>query len=289
MIVRRTIKELATLYELEPTLKDVFVEGATDRAFVHSLLRHAGFSQVQVYEIDNIDVPSDLLKRLKIGNGNRDRVIGLAIELEQLCEVDLSRRVCCIADADEEAGKTPRIRATLLLYTDFTSMQMYSFSDVPLQRYFDQVVLDFPLKAATVLSSMAPMLRCASVSRRANELMGLGRSPVDLTDDCQVSGSAIAFDRDRFIQRFLNKANAFHRRNEYLAECQRIDAGLPSQPTLWVHEEDFLDLLHWMIVRLRTSTRTVARQLLGKTLLLAVPFTDALSQPLFVELRRRLT
>ena len=286
---RRRIEEWAALYELEPTLKDVFVEGPTDRAFVRTVLEHLELDAVQVYDIDAVDVPVELLRESGLDEGNRGRVIATAIHLERVSAVDLTHRVCCIADADSEAGAHPRIQGSLLLYTDYTSMQLYSYSSSTLQRYFDQVVLGMPLAAEQVMSICEPVLRTAAVSRRAAIVMELRASPVELIADCALAGASIVFDADRFLTRFLNKASALRLRTQYADEMRRLDASLPQSSLMWIHEEDLLDLLHWMIVRTRGANRTVARHMLGKALLLAVSLPDVAEQPLFVELRRRLS
>jgi hypothetical protein len=176
-----------------------------------------------------------------------------------------------------------------LLYTDYTSMLMYCLNAPTLQRYFDQVVLGLPLSTEVTLEILQRVLRKTAISRRVSSRLGLHTAPVDLTDDCTVAGSDVSFDTERFVERLLNKAAASNRLSEYLAEFERIGATLPNSPLFWVHEEDLIDFLHWLVVRLRGASRTVPKHLLGKTLLLAVPLVDAAAQPMFVELIRRLT
>ncbi|PYP61582.1 MAG: hypothetical protein DMD37_13090, partial [Gemmatimonadetes bacterium] len=92
-----------------------------------------------------------------------------------------------------------------------------------------------------------------------------------------------------FTHRFLNKASATHRMGEYATAKTRLGTLLPGNPRLWVHAEDFINLLYWMVLRLRGGGRTVSRELLGKTLLLAVPLEDIVLEPMFAELLRRLS
>jgi len=61
---KRTIEELLTLYELEPAIKDVFVEGPIDRAFFETVLRYARLGDVQVSEIEVIEIPEAVLGRI---------------------------------------------------------------------------------------------------------------------------------------------------------------------------------------------------------------------------------
>jgi hypothetical protein len=47
---RRTLAELTTRYEFEPDLRDLYVEGATDRHFLVWFFLTSGASRVAVYE-----------------------------------------------------------------------------------------------------------------------------------------------------------------------------------------------------------------------------------------------
>ena len=183
----------------------------------------------------------------------------------------------------------PAIQGALLLYTDFTSAELYAFSPAVLQRYFDQVVLGFPMSGEVAIQLILPVLRELALSRRLNSALGLGTAPVDPTGDCEIAGAKIVFDLERFTLRFLNKAASTHRIEEYRAGHARLGAVLNADHRLWVHGEDMLDILHWVVVRLRGGARTVARPLLGKTLLLATPLGELAAQPLFLELCGRLS
>jgi len=140
---RRTIPELVTLYELEPSVRDIYVEGPTDRAFVMAVLRRVGRYDIQVKEVDVVDVPSTELTKLGLTIGSRQRVIAVALLLERASTTDLITQVACIADADAEAGSPPAINGRLLLYTDVACMTVYAFHVPYVQWYLDIEVLDF--------------------------------------------------------------------------------------------------------------------------------------------------
>src|SRR5690349_4122089 len=98
---RSTILELVTKYELEPTLRDVFVEGPSDKALIDvamTTLDHARV--VRTYEIDSIDVPGALVRAKNLKVGNKGRLVTLADEMERLSSQDLFRSVVCLVDLD---------------------------------------------------------------------------------------------------------------------------------------------------------------------------------------------
>ena len=60
---RRTIAELVARYDLEPSLRDVFVEGPSDRTLVELALTFLGESnRIRAYEVDTVDLPAALVE-----------------------------------------------------------------------------------------------------------------------------------------------------------------------------------------------------------------------------------
>ena len=278
---RRTIPELVTLYELEPSIRDIYVEGPTDRAFLTGLLERVGYREIEVWEIDEIEVSEGQLRTLNLGTGSRQRIIALALMLEQSASVNLQPQVICIADADDEAGCAPHITGSLLVYTDVSSMPVYAYDGRYIQWYLDVVVLGFPIPGSHVVAALNPVLMHSASARRALKSLCIDCSLVDLTRDCTTDGHSISFDDRRFIERLVNKANAHGRREQLDEEAARHRSSMKADPKLWVHAEDFSLLLHWLIVRLRGSANHVAQHLLCRTLLLGIPVEDLRGWPLF--------
>jgi hypothetical protein len=168
-------------------------------------------------------------------------------------------------------------------------MPVYCFNQAAIQRYFDQLVLGLPITAARFLEIAEPVLRHTAISRRVSIAMSLNTAPVSFTDDCSLTGAGVRFDVKRFTQRFLNKAAAYSRLPRYEELAARIDEGLPPAFQHWLHAEDFLDLLHWLVLRAKGPANTVARPLLARALYLAVPLSELAAQRLFLELHSRLS
>lgn len=59
---RPTIEELISRYTLEPTLDDVFVEGAFDKNILDVRARMQADRRITVYEIDSVDATSPRLE-----------------------------------------------------------------------------------------------------------------------------------------------------------------------------------------------------------------------------------
>ncbi len=58
---RRTLEELVTRYQLEPELRDIYVEGKTDKILLEWFLEQKGVENFAVYEIDTVEIPTQKL------------------------------------------------------------------------------------------------------------------------------------------------------------------------------------------------------------------------------------
>jgi hypothetical protein len=284
---RRKIVELLTLYELEPSLRDIYVEGPTDRAFVSGVVRRLNLPQVQVREIDQVEIDAGHLSRMGLSEGAKQRVIALAVALSFESKIDLARQVACIADADDEAGKDAAIRAPLLLYTDVTSMPIYGFDGKYLQWYFDVGTMGFPLSGQQVVEQLIPPLRSLCALRRALAVLEVNVALASITKDCSFSGGQLQFDYDRFVKRCKSKDASFAKEKKIQDAVARQLSVLGSDHRLWAGAEDFVSLLNWLIVKMRGQKHTVPEHLLARTILLGVPIDDVLNWNLFRELLRR--
>jgi hypothetical protein len=120
-VERRTISELLARYRLEPSLRDVYVEGSFDRDIFSAFLSQAD-GDLKFYEIETVDISADTLKKHQLTDGNKQRVVALARELSV---VDGNCRYVCVADKDLDhwLGKleiTPGLN-----WTKYTSIELY--------------------------------------------------------------------------------------------------------------------------------------------------------------------
>src|SRR5436189_6105484 len=117
-ILRRAIDELIALYSLEPSVRDVFVEGKFDRDLISWFLKAKDKRHVTVAEISTIDINDALVKTRGFPVGsNKSRLMVLAGAVEEaLGSID---QLTCVVDADFDAHVEPYCECPLLLRTDF--------------------------------------------------------------------------------------------------------------------------------------------------------------------------
>ncbi|MGW3804462.1 hypothetical protein [Streptomyces clavifer] len=142
---RRRPAELVMLYELEPEVRDVIVEGNGDKAFIDWFLSEADDNGklIRVYPVsDRVYIPDSEVIESGYMAGERGRVIRLAEILQDIaprCDSAL-----LIADADYASiglDKKPRLPG--LLFTDYASMESYVLSELVIEKLL-RVVLSAP-------------------------------------------------------------------------------------------------------------------------------------------------
>ena len=133
---RRKIEELAELYKLHPDLRDIYVEGSRDVNFFRWFLGQTNGQGIVVYEISTVEIPVHLIDQYNLANNNRGRVIALAfLVASRLGEESL--QITCIADRDFDLVLNRQHNCGLLLFTDYTCIEMYSFNETCMGKFLE--------------------------------------------------------------------------------------------------------------------------------------------------------
>jgi hypothetical protein len=165
-IYRRTVEELITLYEVAG-VRDIFVEGRSDRNFLGEILLSGENSSLcQIYAIsDRVSIPDGELISAGLLVGERGRIIWLAGRLAQ--SIPQHSAVALVADKDFaslQADVKDEIHG--LLYTDYSSMEAYALNDLTLSKLL-RISLNAPeyVTPASLISAIKPMLTSLFVLR----------------------------------------------------------------------------------------------------------------------------
>ena len=242
--LRRNIDELIVRYELEPSIKDLFVEGPFDRRIYATFINQLGYDDVVVYEIGTVFIPNELLHRHGLMGGNRSRIIAFSLELDtHLSMSDLQIR--CIVDSDFDFLFDNRILSEHLLYTDYTSVDLYAYSsgflnDV-LGEHFPE--LDFQI----LLDSMSPILSELFFIRAANEKLGWGMTLPQFTRCCEPSRNSIHLDRNELITRYLNSSARMDDQEIFESTCDELATVNLSDVRKCILGSDFFELFGWYL------------------------------------------
>jgi hypothetical protein len=249
---QRLIKELVALYRLEPTVRDVFVEGSTDRSIVAWFLQKQGRATVAVREIDSVEVPAEVLARYRLSGGNRSKVIALGKELcDTLGEATL--QATAIIDSDFDRLLNADHQCSLILSTDYTCMEMYFLDREILSKYFRVTLQRDAFDADATLAQYRRTLREVFLVRAANDALGLRLSIIDFDKYLTRTGGELKLDRDKYITNVLTSSGAYRHRQALLEKIEELRNQLSEDVRQSANGHDFISML-WV------DSRTLARR-----------------------------
>lgn len=288
-VARRSIRELAALYELEPGIRDVFVEGSDDASVIGWYLRHRCTCDVCVVEIGAIDVPSSLIEACNVDVGNRGRVLALAEELNKQLRGDARKCPTLVCDADSDRVFGWNRAVEMLLATDFACLEMYLFNRATLDKMISLVMMGCDVSADQALKSLGRVLVRLWVIKTANHRLGLSMSWISFERCCQLSGTAIEFNESEFVKRYLT-ANSRHKEQDtFSREMREIESHLQDDPRHQMNGHHFFVLARWFFRHFAKEKKVLANDKAFERACFACLELDALdTQSLFQQLVNRI-
>jgi len=199
--VRRLLTEVLALYTFEPDLRDLYVEGASDKSFYGSILANAN---LHIIEIDSIDFSTLYDEKPYLRVNNRKKVIELSSQLfDHFGSSKLN--VYCIADIDFDTYKNSVVWNCYLLYTDYSSLEMYFFNDKCLELFFNQFLYGFPFSARSILDAFTPILRYLFFLELIAELAKKDVKKIEIKKSISIDriNGSIFLKKDEYLKKFL--------------------------------------------------------------------------------------
>jgi Protein of unknown function (DUF4435) len=238
-----TIDELLARYDLEPGLRDVFVEGSFDREVLNHHLQ-ASASGHAFYEIDAVDVPAKILAFHGLTSGNKQRVIALSNEL---AKVPASAHVFCLVDRDLDHWFGKVENSARLRWSSFCSIECHFLSAETLR---DVVITTSRAKIANFdafVYSLLSVLRQLYALRLADRELGLNLKWVALRKYLASDSSTITLDLSGYTQAVMNTSSAIKKKNEFIAATDTWQQKLVCDIRLACRGHDFTELLAWAV------------------------------------------
>ena len=243
---QRTLEEIVARYELEPDLRDIYVEGEFDAFLIRWFLDEAGITSVFVYEIATVDIPSELVSEAQVENNNRGRVVTLARKLDQALGAQ-ARQATLIIDRDFDSLIERSLETEFLLVTDYSCMEMYLFNEWHIKKFFTLVLQEPNITVRDTIRHMASVLQDLYLVRFYNSVNSLGWEAISFIKCCELdSAGEIHFNREEFLLRYLNKNSAIKLKDKVLCETEVYRAHLSSDYRMNANAHDFLDLMEWL-------------------------------------------
>lgn len=245
---RRTINELLVRYELEPELRDVFVEGKFDQEILSSYFRGAKHLDRMVYEIDSVEVPTELLIKHVLTDGNKQRVIALARELAGL-PAECSYR--CLVDRDLDHWFGALEATARLIWTEFCSIELNFFSDEILH---DILITTAKAKISSweeYIDSLVATLSDLYVLRLADRELGWFIEWLPVGKCLSHENSKVVFDFAGYVDRLLMKNRKSGLRGKFEISVAVWKKRLSGDHRNHIRGHDFVELLAWTVHNFR--------------------------------------
>jgi hypothetical protein len=245
---RRTINELLVRYELEPELKDIFVEGQFDQDVLTSYFRSAKQIDRMVYEIDSVEVPSELLIKHGLTEGNKQRVIALSRELAGLPVECLYR---CFIDKDLDHWFDPLESTARLVWTEFCSIELNFFSD--------EILHDVLISAAKTkialweqyIESMTLALCGLYALRLADRQLGWDLKWLSIDRCLSYENSRVNFNFDDYVDRLLKNNRKSRDKKQFETSVDEWKGKLVDDHRNFIRGHDLVELLAWTVNKFR--------------------------------------
>ena len=240
--IRRTISELATLYELEPDIRDVVVEGIDDRVLIKWYLNHRCDVPVSIIGVDSIEVPSELLTKYDLNEGNRGRALAVAFELNEI--LDGASAKCCtvIYDSDLDAIKNTSINIGNVLNTDFASLEMYLFDVGAIAKFTNVVLMIQDFDHVSAMDHLRKVLVRLWLIKAANHLLDFRMTWISFDKVCKFNALEITFDENEFINRYLMRNSKLDEAEKFKAKIAEIESKLTADARHHMDGHHFLVL-----------------------------------------------
>ena len=240
------LREVVAKGALEPTLRDLYVEGEYDVSFYKWFLNQCGSRDVSVAKISNVVIKSDVLMSYGLDDGERGRIIALALELDKAYPSMLPS-VRCIADSDFDFLLHTGPMSNHLLYTDYTCVEMYSFNDKTVEK---ALMLGFgvtQINVPVLIRSMVPVLSQLFLVRATNQWLRWRMSMIPVENYVEFDGERIQFNRELFVHNYLLSSGKIKMIEIFEENLEQMQSKGVDDDRKIIHRDDYVTLLSVMV------------------------------------------
>ncbi|SDS55124.1 hypothetical protein SAMN05216371_8331 [Streptomyces sp. TLI_053] len=298
MELRRRPEELATLYFLEPEIRDVIVEGRGDRNFFTWFVSETpSRGLVRVYAVsDRVDLPDSELIKYGLLTGQRSRVLHLSNVLSELGVDSGAARL--VMDADlVSIGLDADAENDLLLRTDFSALEAYAFNERTMNKLL-RMGLGAPetVTAADVLTAVTPGLVTLFLIRACLRESGCGAAVPNKAFEKIFSATSLPITVGEIFQDALNGTGKAERgattKESLLKRFGELEKLVTGDPRHFVNGHDISELVVQFLkarcksVFNRDTTRTYQAGPSLELLLMGKVDLNDLRHPLFEKLEQ---
>ncbi len=253
MGINKKLNELIALYFLEPNLKDIYVEGVSDKNLIEWVLSAHNIKDIDVYLIEDVEINDDILEHNRLNKGsNRSKVLALSTELAQ--SLPITRKILCIADRDQEDYIPSGINNCFLEFTDYNSTELYLLRSSVIRKFISLVLGGFFLSEHRLVAQAIPILKDLYVLRLANQALGWNMGWIEFKKYVHFS-EEFSFDRERFQKAYLLKNEKWSERAIFEKKIKELRLILKYDFRFCLRGHDLMNLLYYAVKKCKCSRK----------------------------------
>ena len=253
-----TIDEIIALYELEPELCDIYVEGITDQLVIKRFIDKYDIYDVNVKLIEDIDFNSICEKYPNIKRNNKEKLITLSKEISKNDELEKINKLTIIIDKDFDEINQTMISNKYVKYTDYNSLELYLYNESVIDNFYSCVLRRFPFNGNKTITVLSPLLQdCFIISAVFHE-ENIGKSDrVDYSNSIKIDkkNCRIDFSLDEHLKKDLNKLSKSRDLISYLEKIEEKKQKLHCNIKNNIRGHDFFEILFLFIDKVSNSIK----------------------------------
>lgn len=241
--IKRNIDEILAIYQLEPEMQDIYVEGITDKLIIENFFEHANCEK-KVYEIDNLDFSEidSQIYGLDL-RSNKNKLITFAYILSK---ENISNKIKCLIDRDFDGILNDLYVDSHLLYTDFSCMESYFLEISHMNKFFKIGIRTFPIQnisfiLKTISEVLSIMFRLRLVNKYFNFNCALPKIEKHLNVDKNSGQCRITLSQ--YLDSYINTHKLKNKKEEILDFLKNIEYKCPSESKFNMNGHDFIEVL----------------------------------------------
>ena len=244
---RKSIDYIIATYELEPQVRELWVEGPTDRMFLQWFFDQKSLHRVHVYEIDLADIGSQVCAKHGLRPSKRSQVIALALECEQRLELR-HNHLCLVADRDFDAVWGFTHSSKYLFYTDHSCLDGYFMNEKTLHKALQIVGCGISGKPGTrFFESVVTVLRDLFCISASNVSLDWSMRSMEIKKYLQYDGNAVKFRSGSYIDRYLKSSSRFGQKSEFERKLQEVRKRSCKAGVVYLCSDHLHQVLPWIV------------------------------------------
>ena len=279
-MIRRTIQEIIAIHQLEPKLRDVYVEGNNDCQLITWFFGEIRNVNIVILAIALIEVPDELVENHGLNTGsNRSRVIALAYELHE-SGISASK-VKCIVDLDFEPYMPLKRKVPLIEFTDYNSMESYLFNSRTIDKFLHLVIKGFPLNGDSVLARLSTVALRLFAIRLTNEMLQWCMKWVQPRKYISYDEDTFEFDEEGFLVSYLNTNVRAKELHAFVEKLNEVTARLRDSILFSARGHDLTYLFFLLVKSIKKGCKFTDPEIFERAFLGCVEFNDLNDKILF--------